>query len=199
MGFLQGDVVVGQRLMALNWQRAALDLVLGKNPLLWEGWGAGISCPEKLEVFKVGWGLEHPGVMESVPQSLRTHIPCSWNQAELSCRREMNKKPDIYISWCLFRQLYQSITEWNTTADKYHQFTELKTGGRKAGAGVLWGYFHITITYIKCFKRHHFQPFPLQTPREWNVETKMTGLRTKHSVENRHGRCTASTGNGSAS
>lgn len=144
MGFLQGDVVEGQRLVALNWQRAALDLVLGKNPLLWEGWGAGISCPEKLEVFKVGWGLEQPSVMESVPQSLRTHIPCSWNQAELSCRREMKKKPDIYISWCLFRQLYQSITEWNNSRQipSVHRTKDRWGKGRGWGVVGLFSHYH---------------------------------------------------------
>ena len=62
--------MVEQEKMALNWQRAGLDAILGRNALLWGWWN---WLPRETGCFnpcsfqgQVGWCLEQPGLVEAV-------------------------------------------------------------------------------------------------------------------------------------
>lgn len=61
-------------LMGLNWKRVVLDGILVQNSSLWEWWGAGRACPEKLCILHswkcsklFGWCFDQLGLVEDVP------------------------------------------------------------------------------------------------------------------------------------
>lgn len=60
----------GTRTNDFKWKRVGLNYILRINSLLWQGWGAGTDCPEKLwlcHAWKcsrpVGWGIKQSGLL----------------------------------------------------------------------------------------------------------------------------------------
>jgi len=75
--FSQGCVVIGQGGMVLNYKRADLDQILGRNYSPWGWWGTGTGCPEKLWMSPP-WKCSTPGWMELWATWSSGRCPWSW-------------------------------------------------------------------------------------------------------------------------
>jgi len=111
--FLWGQVATGRGEMALNWKRADLDRILGRNYLLWGWWDTGTGCPARLWMplpgsiqGQVGWGREQPG-LEGVPAYSR-----GLELDDLKCPFQSNYSGIEWFKDSVIQLFYDSMILW---------------------------------------------------------------------------------------